>query len=112
LLAEFWLAHDPARPAWSRQYRAVVLCANEEQYRAALDSQASVFAQTGAMHTAVERLGEFTLAEEYHQKYYLRQRPGLLQVFLDAGYDDAALRDSTAAAGANAAAAGAVSCSG
>lgn len=46
----------------------------------------------------VELLKKFWLAEDYHQKYYLRGDPTLLAQFRAMfGNDEAALRDSTAA---------------
>jgi len=43
----------------------------------------------------------FWPAEDYHQKYYLRQTPALLREFARMYPDDADLRDSTAAARVN-----------
>ena len=55
----------------------------------------------GPVSTEILPAGPFTLAEGYHQKYYLRQRPDLLAEF-EAIYPSAkALAGSTAAARVN-----------
>jgi hypothetical protein len=59
-----------------------------------------------ATETTVEQLSTFHLAEAYHQKHSLRGRQSLLNTFEQAGYDDADLRESPAAAKLNGYAAG------
>jgi hypothetical protein len=54
-----------------------------------------------AVQTAVEPLGVFYCAEDYHQKYSLRHRADLLDEFRARGYDDRQLVDSTVAARLN-----------
>ncbi len=78
LLEVFWANHDPAQPAWSRQYMNVIFTHNDEQQRLAEASKAGVAAKgKGAIQTAILPATLFTLAEDYHQKYYLRQASGL-----------------------------------
>ena len=78
LLEIFWAGHDPTRQAWSRQYMNVIFYHNDEQRRLAEASQAKVAARSrGPVRTAVLPATDFTLAEDYHQKYYLRQAGGL-----------------------------------
>jgi len=80
LLEVFWACHQPGFPTWSRQYLNVIFYHNGEQQRLAEASKARVAAQTGSqVHTAVLPATQFTLAEDYHQKYYLRQTPGLFR---------------------------------
>ncbi len=77
LLEVFWKSHVPG-PTWSRQYMNAVFFHNEEQKREAEASRDRVAAKTGGqVQTAVLPATEFTLAEDYHQKYYLRRVPGL-----------------------------------
>lgn len=102
LLEVFWESHVPGYPAWSRQYMNVIFYHNEEQKRLAEASQARVVAKTGGqVHTAILPATEFTLAEDYHQKYYLRQVPELWRE-LGRSYPDLKGRtNSTAAARMN-----------
>ncbi len=101
LLEVFWESHVPG-PAWSRQYMNVIFYHNEEQKRLAEASKARVAAKTGGqVPTAILPATEFTLAEDYHQKYYLRQVPGLWRE-LSRFYPDLKSRiNSTAAARMN-----------
>jgi peptide-methionine (S)-S-oxide reductase len=74
LLKVFWASHHPGSAAWSRQYMNAIFYHNDEQKRLAEESKARVAAQTGRpVQTAILPATEFTLAEDYHQKYYLRQ---------------------------------------
>lgn len=105
LLEELWREHRPVRAAWKRQYRSVILYGDQMQRALALASCAAAAQRFGQpVHTAVEPLGLFTAAEDYHQKYYLRQDPTL---FLAVRHlSECELRDSTLAARLNAQAAG------
>lgn len=79
LLRVFWDSHDPTARAWSRQYRSVILYRSEDQRREAEASRDREAARLGRpVRTAVEPLASFTPAEDYHQKYYLRQDAGLM----------------------------------
>lgn len=102
LLEVFWESHVPGYPAWSRQYMNVIFYHDEEQRRLAEASQAPAAAKTGGqVHTAILPATEFTLAEDYHQKYYLRQVPGLWRELRRSYPDLKGLVDSTAAARMN-----------
>ena len=107
LLAVFWGSHAPGVPAWSRQYQAAVFYHNAAQKRLALASKAKVAAQIkGEVFTRVLPAATFYPAEDYHQKYYLRQNPELFRE-LSANYPASAdLLASTAAASLNGYAAG------
>lgn len=99
LLARFWDAHRPQRPAYKRQYRAALWYADAAQERLAQASAAEVARTLGKpVLTALEPLGAFYAAEAYHQKYALRRHAELLG---ELGYTDAQLRDSTVAARLN-----------
>ncbi len=101
LLDLFWESHNPCDKGHSRQYMSAVFVASEEQKRAAMDSKARLEKRMGiTVKTPILPLGTFTLAEDYHQKYYLRQSP-LMKEFRSLYPDDKSFTDSTAAARAN-----------
>ncbi len=80
LLDIFWRSHDPWAPSYSRQYRAVVFHHTETQRRAFLRKQVQEEARRGQpIHTALEPVGVFYPAEDYHQKHNLRRFPQLLR---------------------------------
>jgi peptide-methionine (S)-S-oxide reductase len=74
LLDVFWKAHDPTSRSWSRQYRVALFFHNEEQKGTACESRNREAARIkGKIQTEVLPAAEFYPAEDYHQKYYLRQ---------------------------------------
>jgi peptide-methionine (S)-S-oxide reductase len=102
LLDVFWKAHDPTSRSWSRQYMAAIFAHTEEQRRLAEESRDRRSRELGArIHTAIQPLGVFTLAEDYHQKYYLRGDARLLREFRAMYPAERDLIDSTAAARVN-----------
>ncbi len=109
LLDVFFGMHNPARPAFSVQYASLVLAHDEAQRQAALEAVARYSALSGGpLATAVRVLDRFYVAEDYHQKYYLRQDRVLLREMESIlGKDPSVLRESTAAARLNGYVAGA-----
>ena len=102
LLDIFWNSHNPVAPSWSTQYRSVIFYSNEEQRKAAEQSSARVEKEIGRkLSTAIEPLMKFTLAEDYHQKYYLRQEGRVMADFSSLYPDQADFRESPAAAKVN-----------
>jgi peptide-methionine (S)-S-oxide reductase len=102
LLDIFWRSHHPGQPAWSRQYRAVIFYHGEWQKALALKTRDQVAARLHSpVATEILPAGSFTLAEGYHQKYYLRQSPDLLAEFEAIYPTPEALAGSTAAARVN-----------
>jgi peptide-methionine (S)-S-oxide reductase len=80
----------------------VVFYHGERQKALALKTRDQVAARIKApVATAILPAGPFTLAEGYHQKYYLRQRPDLLAEFEAIYPTPEALAGSTAAARVN-----------
>jgi peptide-methionine (S)-S-oxide reductase len=95
--------HDPRRQPRKRQYQSVLFFESDDE-RDAIETRLAEIPV--AVETRVEPLDTFSLAEDYHQKYNLRSDAARLAAFEAAGYDDAAIRESPAAARLNAAVAG------
>ena len=80
LLEIFWKSHDPGSRPWSRQYMSAIFYHNEEQRKLALESMQQEQVVTHAkVYTQISPAGKFYPAEDYHQKYYLRQRSDLVE---------------------------------
>jgi peptide-methionine (S)-S-oxide reductase len=82
LLRVFVDNHDPFSRSWSRQYASMVFYHNEEQKRAAQDLMKSL--EKGSSHkvqTDIMPFSRFYLAEDYHQKHYLRGRPEIAEEY-------------------------------
>jgi hypothetical protein len=103
LLEVFWKNHDPCSPAYSRQYMCAVFYHNDEQKKLAEQTRDQEAARKGRkIATVLAPLGEFYLAEDYHQKYYLRQRPELFKEFAAAYPNAKDFMNSTAVLRVNA----------
>ncbi len=82
LLDVFWTNHDPASPAWSRQYASVIFYHDENQKRIAEESKAKTAGRLRTrLATEIVPYDGFNLAEDYHQKYDLRRFPQFLEEF-------------------------------
>ena len=74
LLEVFWRSHKPTSRSSSFQYMRAVFYHDEQQRKLALESKAALERQLGeTVQTAVVPLRSFTVAEDYHQKYILKQ---------------------------------------
>jgi peptide-methionine (S)-S-oxide reductase len=78
LLSVFWNAHDPRSPSFSRQYRSAIFYHDDEQRRLAEETK-EIRQKDGRVYTDIQPLSEFYLAEDYHQKYYLRGVEALME---------------------------------
>ena len=86
LLKAFWESHDPTQGMRQgndigTQYRSVIFTTNEEQQREALASRdryqaALTAAGRGRITTQIEPAPAYWLAEDYHQKYLLKNPNG------------------------------------
>jgi methionine-S-sulfoxide reductase len=98
LLDVFWESHNPTRPSWSLQYASFVFTHDAEQSSKA---EASAAALGQEVATVIKPLDRFWRAEDYHQKYRLRNSRGVMEV-LDPFYaTDREFVDSTVAARLN-----------
>jgi len=102
LLAVFWDSHDPVSPAWSTQYKAAIFTHTDEQKRLAEASKTREQARVkGRIVTEILPAGEFTWAEDYHQKYLLRSECDLLRELSTIYPKEKEFVNSTAAARIN-----------
>jgi peptide-methionine (S)-S-oxide reductase len=102
LLDIFWESHNPASPAWSRQYGSIIFFHNEEQERLAIESKGRAAARIrGKIYTEIVPFTKFYLAEAYHQKYRLRGERDLMKEFNAMYPNENDFVNSTAAARVN-----------
>ena len=102
LLAAFWSGHNPAYSPYSVQYRSAIFCTNDQQQKLAEASKKAEESKLGKIvYTTIEPYTGFYVAEDYHQKYYLRQRYDVVDALYSIYPNPADFRDSTAAARLN-----------
>jgi peptide-methionine (S)-S-oxide reductase len=102
LLERAFDAHTPLQQSTKRQYQYIIFTGTDDQraqLRAYLDAHGY---DRGRIETRLERLSAFHLAEPYHQKFNLGSQRWVTDAFAEAGYDEAAIRESPAAAKLNA----------
>lgn len=102
LIERVWSAHDPTWAHGGTQYRPAVWFHDATQHKIALATgRAAASARGGALATAIEPLGTFTRAEDYHQKYSLRHVRALEDELVERFGSDRSMVDSTVAARVN-----------
>ena len=102
LLDVFWSSHDPTSFAYSRQYQSIIFVHNEEQQALATQSKLAEEAKLGKpVTTEIIPFSHFYPAEDYHQKYYLRQTTEIMSDFRAMYPDNEGFINSTAAARIN-----------
>ncbi len=102
LLEVFWESHDPTARPYSRQYMSILLYHNEGQKEIIEKSREAYEAKTGrSVMTEIKALDRFYSAEGYHQKYYLQNRPGIVEEVRGMYPDFTSFVDSTTAARLN-----------
>jgi len=105
-LERFWTSHDWSRRDRRSQYRAILLCENQEQHDKALASIEAL--EHGGKEVGTEVLVglPFWRAEDYHQKWKLRQQADLFADLAEAYPCESEALDSVAATKLNALVAG------
>lgn len=94
--------HNPHARVRGTQYKSVLWTHGEAQAKAAAAWVAALEKKNKKQVTTEVRPAErFWIAEDYHQKYYLRGRDRLVQALFGARLDDEAFRNSTLAARVN-----------
>lgn len=102
LLGLFWQSHDPTRSGYSTQYASLILTSDFTQLKAAKESCRRMEELLGrTVLTGIGPLETFYRAEDYHQKYRLRNDSVLMNEFRAMYPDDHDFVDSTAAARVN-----------
>jgi peptide-methionine (S)-S-oxide reductase len=98
LLDLFWDSHIPPPKVLIGQYRPAVFYHSEEQRRLAEASFVRVAAKLGRdIYTEILPVDDFFPAEDYHQKFVLRQNDEFADELLALYPDPVAFRDSTVA---------------
>lgn len=88
LLEVFWNSHNPIYEASSRQYMSIIFYHDDEQRKLAFETRGRQELEVGKrVFTEIVPAGSFYLAEDYHQKHFLRQVPQILKE-LAATYPD------------------------
>ena len=106
LLDRAFRGHNHTRQPSKVQYQNIVFASTPEQADVIASSLDARGLTREGIATRVEQLSAFHLAEDYHQKHSLRGRQSFVNTFEQAGYDDADIRESPAAAKLNGYAAG------
>lgn len=102
LLDVFWSSHSQVAKK-KTQYRSLILYHSEKQRKEAEESFEHVEDQVGPVETDIQPLERFYVAEDYHQKYHLRNSERIKEF---ESLNDTELRESEMAAKANAEVAG------
>lgn len=101
LLAAFWASHRPTSPAFSRQYASIIFAHDDDQLAGAEEWKRAMEARIGRVYTDIVHFERFYVAEDYHQKYRLRNVARLYREFRSFYPEPAEFRESTAAARVN-----------
>ncbi|TQQ79430.1 peptide-methionine (S)-S-oxide reductase MsrA [Halonotius roseus] len=101
LLDLVFRSHDPNQQTRKTQYQNIVFIASADQRETLTDYLDANGYTADGIATRIEQFSRFYPAEDYHQKYNLRNKRSIMNSFEDAGYDDEAIRESPAAAKLN-----------
>lgn len=101
LLGAFWSGHNAALEPYSRQYRSAIFYTDERQKELASEFKQAEESRLGQpLYTDILPLTRFYIAEDYHQKFYLKESE-LAKDLYKIYPDPVEFRDSTAAARLN-----------
>ncbi|MFA9416956.1 peptide-methionine (S)-S-oxide reductase MsrA [Natrinema sp. HArc-T2] len=106
LLERAFSEHNPYQQPQKRQYQNIMFTETGDQHDQLLAFLNESDLDRDRLATHLESLDQFYLAEAYHQKFNLRGKRWITDVFTEAGYDEEAVRESPAAAKLNAHVAG------
>ncbi|CAJ0581576.1 unnamed protein product, partial [Mesorhabditis spiculigera] len=99
ILAHFWTKHDPTKKE-PKQYKSAILYVNDDQKAIAEETSKEVEElKRKPLDTYIQKFDKFYQAENYHQKYWLRGRGGVIH---ELGLTDEELVDSYLATKLNA----------
>lgn len=101
LLSAFFAGHDPLARSFSVQYRSAIFYRTEKEWSAAERALGDAQRSLGRVHTSIEPMSRFWLAEDYHQKFRLRGHSHVADELRAMFPDDRAFVDSTTAARLN-----------
>jgi peptide methionine sulfoxide reductase MsrA len=102
LLQVFFSSHNPTWPSPIRQYASAVMVHDEEQERLATEAIKDASERYGKkISTQLLPYAGFTRAEDYHQKYYLRNTVALMNQYKNRFPSEESFTDSTAVARVN-----------
>lgn len=97
LLNIFWQSHKPTSGSMFKQYMNAVFYHDEKQRRQAMDSKTALEKKIGRrVKSGVLPIRSFTMAEDYHQKYLLKQQTELRKEMSRIYPDHREFVDSTA----------------
>jgi len=82
LFALFTSIHNPCHVSWSVQYASIFFY-NDEKEKKYAEHQFELIEKekNKKTQTLIKPLTTFTVAEDYHQKYYFRSNPKLVKLF-------------------------------
>ena len=101
-MKEFFFGHDPVYPAFSTQYASFIFYHDQKQKEAAEKMLKAEEERRGTrLFTQIRPANEFYMAEDYHQKYYLRGNTILYKDIKDNYQNQTEFAKSTSAARIN-----------
>ncbi|MCA8970739.1 MAG: peptide-methionine (S)-S-oxide reductase [Planctomycetes bacterium] len=101
LLEVFWTTHNSCATPWSRQYMSAIFYEDDAQLDAIEHTRRIFVKDPARVRTEIVPLQKFWIAEDYHQKYRLRQDARLLEELRGKFESERAFIDSTAVARIN-----------